>query len=556
VCLRDSETGELEGGAEKGFAAATALRHSASGGSRASGRSPASGEVPEEHRLDAAEEAARARKLRRQSFQDNGPSNMFIDSDAMRAKVHENIAGKEYNVTDLYHETGVIQAIAKSSKFGSLTLVVITLNACWMGLDAECNNSNDEGRYIPNCPAQVSDVAFWITGENMFCMLFTLELLIRFLAFASKCSALRDGWFKFDSVLVALFIVETWILPVALSGNVDSLDNLAPLRMLRLLRLTRMVRLLRSVPELVTLVKGMAVASHAVLYTLLLLVMILYIFSIIFKCQLESAEDPRLRTYFSSVFRAMWTLFLAGVLLDNTATIGELLMVQNMGLATMFLFFILVSSLMVYNMLIGVLCTVVAAVASTEKEKALVTYVKSKLMTVLDQLDEDKNGTISREEFDQLVDIPEAITALGELGVDIPNLMSLADFLFEEDASDEPIIASTMVKPRPSDLDDRGPSFSGSPAGLISPDKTEGEGKTMTFSDFLEMVIRLRPENQPAVANIVELRKLLLKGHKKANARLELIDTRQTDLTRMTQIVRTQIDDALDLSHRFTRNAV
>merc|ERR1712039_1093879 len=97
---------------------------------------------------------------------------------------------------------------------------------------------------------------------------------------------------------------------------------------------------------------------------------------------------------------------------------------DSVFLAAIFILFVLVSSLMVLNMLIGVLCAVVTAVAAAEKEKILVTYVKSKLMGVLVRLDEDGNGTISKDEFDQLVHIPEAVRALEDLGVDVQNLVS------------------------------------------------------------------------------------------------------------------------------------
>merc|ERR1712226_1182517 len=109
---------------------------------------------------------------------------------------------------------------------------------------------------------------------------------------------------------------------------------------------------------------------------------------------------------------------------------------DNIVMSGVFIIFVLLASLMVLNMLIGMLCAVVTAVAAQEKEKVLVTYVKSKLMSVLEKLDEDKNGTISKDEFEQLVNIPEAVRALEDLGVDVPNLTSLADHLFEEDAMD------------------------------------------------------------------------------------------------------------------------
>merc|ERR1712113_1161593 len=110
---------------------------------------------------------------------------------------------------------------------------------------------------------------------------------------------------------------------------------------------------------------------------------------------------------------------------------------HNLAMAAVFILFVLVSSLMGLNMLIGVLCAVVTAVTAAEKEKILVTYVKSKLMGVLVRLDEDGNGTISKDEFDQLVHIPEAVRALEELGVDVESLVALGDHLFQSEDHDD-----------------------------------------------------------------------------------------------------------------------
>merc|ERR1719454_2719619 len=106
-------------------------------------------------------------------------------------------------------------------------------------------------------------------------------------------------------------------------------------------------------------------------------------------------------------------------------------MIESMFMGFFFLIFVLVSALMVLNMLIGVLCAVVTAVAAAEKEKVLISFVKSRLIDVLQSLDQDGNGTISKPEFDQLLAIPEAVQALVDLGVDVNNLLSLADHLFD-----------------------------------------------------------------------------------------------------------------------------
>merc|ERR1719217_1878795 len=93
--------------------------------------------------------------------------------------------------------------------------------------------------------------------------------------------------------------------------------------------------------------------------------------------------------------------------------------------------FVLLSSLTILNMLIGVLCEVVSAVAEAEKEKAVVTYVKSQLIDVLTDLDSDGTGTISKEEFAVLLEVPSAVEALEQLGVDVPTLFQLAEVIFD-----------------------------------------------------------------------------------------------------------------------------
>lgn len=481
---------------------------------------------------------------------------MFADQDAMRAKAHENIDKKDYDVADLYHTEGIAQAIARNGKFASLTLAVIGLNAFWIGLDAECNNTDDNRIDNGGCRFTSEDKDFWNVGEHLFCGFFTIELLTRFAAFKSKWSGLRDNWFRFDSVLVFFMVLETWIIPLSLALSTSTqdssgLDDFALLKILRLFRLTRMVRLMRSVPELVTLLKGMVIAARSVCYTLLLLLMILYIFSIIFKSQLVDTPVPDLKGHFSNILRSMWTLFLAGCLLDDISKIGDLLVQHNLFMAFIFIFFVLLSSLMVLNMLIGVLCAVVTAVAAAEKEKALVNYVKSKLFSVLHRLDEDGNGTICKGEFDQLVNIPEAVSALNELGVDVPNLMSLADFLFEVDETDgpserNPLSTSSVATSR--GVDDRKTASSANEA-----DKPEDEGKSMTFAEFLEMVIRLRSENQPSVADVVELRKLIFKGQRQVQRRVDKIERSQEDLERVVHHVHSQLDAALHLAEEFAQ---
>jgi len=484
--------------------------------SKNSNQQTRSSQQPDEGKSNAAHGAAGAVAV-----------NMFADADAIRAKMHENIDKKDYDVMDFYHERGCFQAIARNNKFGNLTLAVIAINALWIGLDAECNDATYDGE-LTGCPFKPEDKKFWQLGEYTFCAFFTFEWLVRFMAFKQKMSAMRDNWFKFDSALVFMMVAETWMIPIIAGGNSDAMADFALLRMMRLLRLTRMVRLMRSVPELLTLLKGMGIAARSVAYTLLLLLIIMYIFGIIFKSQLEETQNPELQKDFGGIPRSMWTLLFAGCLVDDITLSAERLMKESFMMAAIFILFVLLSSLMVLNMLIGVLCAVVTAVAAAEKEKVLINYVKTRLIDVLQTLDEDGNGTISRKEFDQLLTIPEAYHALSDLGVDVHNLLSLGDHLFDADdnsSGEQTQRMRTQVTGQASEA-----------AG------DEEEERSMTFADFLEMVIRLRSDNAPSVADIVDLRKLIFKGQRQAMRRLHHIEKGQLELQRGIRTICEQLD--------------
>jgi len=110
---------------------------------------------------------------------------IFADAAAMKAKVKENIMKPDYNVAQFYKTEGYPQEIARSAIFDNVTLAVIGLNALWIWIDTDYNDS-----------ATLLDAhPVFQVGENLFCAYFALELLIRFLAFNRKRDCMRDAWF-------------------------------------------------------------------------------------------------------------------------------------------------------------------------------------------------------------------------------------------------------------------------------------------------------------------------------------------------------------------------
>merc|ERR1719326_1424251 len=143
--------------------------------------------------------------------------------------------------------------------------------------------------------------------------------------------------------------------------------------------------------------------------------------------------------YFSTVPLSMHTLILEGTFLDNLGTVVKALGEESIIYAGIFYTFVLLSALTVLNMLIGVLCEVVSAVAATEKEQLTVAFVREKLQEVMTNsgLDEDGDGEISKVEFCKILEVPDACRTLEEVGVDVCGLIDIADFIFDENQDDD-----------------------------------------------------------------------------------------------------------------------
>merc|ERR1719482_1395006 len=86
-------------------------------------------------------------------------------------------------------------------------------------------------------------------------------------------------------------VAETWILSTIVTlaqggGGSSIFGNASVLKIFRLMRLTRMARmakLLWAIPELVILIKGILTAARSVFFTLMLLVILLYLYAIVFR---------------------------------------------------------------------------------------------------------------------------------------------------------------------------------------------------------------------------------------------------------------------------------
>lgn len=361
-----------------------------------------------------------------------------------------------------YKEDSLIADFALSSVFEYTTLLVISINAIWMGVESDLNNAGS-----------ISDTdTVWIVGENLFCVYFLLEVLIRYAAFKNNRLCLQDYWFVFDSALVILMVFETWAI-YAVEG-----PDLGFLRLLRLARLSRLARLMHQVPEFLIMVKGIFTATRSVGSVLLLLVVLCYVFAIVFTGNYKAEPgkeyteaEIELQGYFGTLPMSMFTLFCNGTMLDDLADLVKAIREDSIMMLVALFIFILIAAFTVLNMLIGILCDVVSSTERKEKQRRKVEEVRDVLSTVFEGIDKDGSGKVSNKEFEVLCEDEQVLVLLeNKLGIDRSQLEQLKALLFTT---------------------------------------SEKRQKELSFEDFLKHLIRMRPQELASPMDVQQFRKVL-----------------------------------------------
>lgn len=454
-------------------------------------RQPVNGDVDKEDKVERDNKSMFLRFFDEDDSDDLPRRAMFNDVEKLKEQVRSTVTKKDTNVLHFYKTSGFAQLVARSSRFDQFTQLVILLNALWIAVETDYNH---EVIIFDSHPV-------FVCMEFFFTVYFSFELFVRTLAFQKISWVLNDSWYMFDAILVLIMLVDLSMAIFTVSkhgGNArETIGNTSILKivkLLRLLRVTRMARLLRAVPELMILIKGMVMATRSVVVTLCLLVLLIYIYAIVMT-QLTLGTELG-DVWFGKVPRSMATLFLHGCFAEDLPSVaydtGGELEGGHLYLAVLLMMFVLLASLTVMNMLVGVLVDVVSTVSKVEKEELSVNLVKSRLHKIIDNMDDNQDGTISRMEFEQMLVSSVAAKALAEVGVDVVALVDLEDFLFEDSES-------------------------------------------LPLRDFMEMVLQLRGTNTATVKDIVDLRKWIGQELGRVNQNLGLVDSKRSPKTYQVQ---------------------
>ncbi len=201
--------------------------------------------------------------------------------------------------------------------------------------------------------------------SNICVGIFTVEIALRLFVYGRKF--FKNGWNNFDFIIVLISLVPT-------AGTFSSL------RVFRILRALRALRLITHLEKLRVIVQAIIDSIPNVAWASGLLLIIFYIFSII-GTTLFSAAFP---DWFGSLGKSMYTLFQVMTLESWSMGIARPVIAQFAFAWIYFVSFILVSSFIVMNVIVGVVVNAISEIsADIKKEKEInkLTFAKQDLKT-------------------------------------------------------------------------------------------------------------------------------------------------------------------------------
>ncbi|MCM1010816.1 MAG: ion transporter [Fusobacterium sp.] len=232
-----------------------------------------------------------------------------------------------------------LQAFIESKSVSNFILAVIIINSIILGM--------------LTYPALCEKFGYVLQPLCDICVLiFTVEIFIKLYVYNG--SFFKDGWNNFDFMLVAI----SWI-PTA--GVFSSF------RAFRVLRALRALRLVTKLEKLRIIVQAIIESIPNVGWASVLLLLLFYIFSIMGTTMFSEAFPE----FFGSIGKSMYSLFQIMTLESWSMGIARPVIAEFPFAWMYFISFILVSSFIVMNVIVGIVVNAISELSAQAKQDKL-----------------------------------------------------------------------------------------------------------------------------------------------------------------------------------------
>lgn len=350
----------------------------------------------------------------------------------------------------------------RSQQFDIAGAIIIGFNAIVMCLELEYNGGVKARRSIQSTVD--IDLPEWETAElmflildHMFCIVFTMELVLRIMAYRARFFWVASNWM--DIIIVVSAVMELYVLP-ALAFK---FPNLIFVRLLRLFRLVKILRIVRSMVVvkplrllLVSISSSLATLIWSVAFLLIIQLMsAIFLTQMLYTYIIDPDSDLGSRVevynYFGRFTYSMYTMFELTMAVNMWAKLGRMLIFD---VNWMWIFFFASYGWLVIFAVIRVISAMflkqTLAAAASDPQNAMAEK-NAKRQKETEQLrfffslgDNNYDGFLGFSEFQQLLRKPEFEHMLSILGVDATDAEKFFHSLADHDADGEPVINETQ----------------------------------------------------------------------------------------------------------------
>lgn len=255
-----------------------------------------------------------------------------------------------------------VQEMLRSSYFELFWFLMILANSALLGCQVEMQALGVDGDHD------------FHTANLVFCILFLVELLLRFFADGQCChfffKSPSRGWHWFDTIVVTVTILELF-LSALLGGVAGNVRAVRLLRMMRILRAARILKLIQYVAPLRRLLQSILGTFKSLCWAMLLLFMIMFVFSIIFTDAVSSAirESPELSgAHFGDLNLSMLSLFWSITGGTDCWPLMQDLIAVSWVWCYVYIFYMCVGLFAVLNVMTAIFCQSAAESAGKDTE--------------------------------------------------------------------------------------------------------------------------------------------------------------------------------------------
>jgi len=255
-------------------------------------------------------------------------------------------------------------------------------------------------------------------------------------------------WNVFDATLVLVQLGEQ-IIGFFANVGVNKLSMMRILRVLRLVRIVRMVRILRLIGELRTLVASLAGSIRSLCWTVLLLILIMYVTGV---CLTQVVSDQRVARGAEFQDELISSLGVTMLTLYQTITGGvswkEIIDMPDVGwFSTMMVsFYVAFVLFALMNIVTGVFLESALANAKHDKDQ----FLTGVALKIFEQADKEASGVVTWKEFEECLAYDEVRMYFDAFGFDVEEAKKLFVLLDKERtgrvAFDEFILGSVRLR--------------------------------------------------------------------------------------------------------------